>query len=65
VRESDPLDSMTVNERLSAAGLLDHWDTAVRARDRNAMLALVRRVRVEAPDFTVDAVLADPAHYGF
>jgi hypothetical protein len=29
------------------------------------MLALVRRVRVEAPDFTVDAVLADPAHYGF
>jgi hypothetical protein len=56
---------MTVNERLSAAGLMDHWDIAVRARDRDAMLALMRRVRVDPPEFTVDMVLADPTRYGF
>ncbi len=60
-----PLSGMTVNERLSETGLMDQWDAAVRARDRVAMLDLMRKVEVEPPEPTVDAILADPAFYGF
>jgi hypothetical protein len=56
---------MTVNERLVEAGLLNQWDVAVRARDRGAMLELMRMVEVTPPEFTVDTVLANPARYGY
>lgn len=56
---------MTVNERLVEAGLRDQWDVAVRARDRGAMLELMRMVEVTPPEFTVDTILANPARYGY
>jgi hypothetical protein len=56
---------MTVNERLATAGLIEQWDAAVRARDRDAMIAILTDVDVTDPAFTVDTVLADPGKYGF
>jgi hypothetical protein len=57
---------MTVNERLYFAGLFDKWDAACLARDRDAMLAIMAQVDLaEAGRATVDAVLANPAKYGF
>jgi len=56
---------MTVNERLCVTGLLDSWDEAVRVKDRDAMLAIMRQVGVHPPENTVDAVLADPVKYSF
>jgi hypothetical protein len=35
---------MTINERLFAAGLLDAWDAAVRARNRGRMIELLQEV---------------------
>lgn len=62
---SSNLGEMTVNERLVATGLLEEWDRAVHARDRETMLQIVRQIEVIPPEPTVDAVLADPAKYGF
>jgi hypothetical protein len=59
------LAAMTINERLFVTGLMAEWDAAVRARNRDKMLGIMRRVNVDHPEFTVDAVLADPAKYGF
>jgi hypothetical protein len=59
------LSEMTVNERLAARGLFDHWSDSVRARDRAAMLLLLRRIGVPNAPNVADAVLADPAFYGF
>ena len=56
---------MTVNERLFAAGLLAVFDDAARKRDRDKMIELLRRVEVETPEWSVDAILADPGRYGF
>ncbi|HKR24056.1 MAG TPA: hypothetical protein VJS15_02265 [Allosphingosinicella sp.] len=56
---------MTVNERLVETGLTGEWDEAVRARDRVRMLEIMHRVEVSPPEATVDAVLANPAGYGF
>ncbi|WP_304561530.1 hypothetical protein [Sphingomonas immobilis] len=54
-----------MNERLVARGLLENWNDAVRARDRAAMILLLRRVAVPNASNVADAVLADPAFYGF
>jgi hypothetical protein len=59
------LSGMTVNERLVATGRMELWDDAVRAGDRSAMIALLRRIAVPNPQNVADAVLADPAFYGF
>ena len=59
------LSALTVNERLFETGLIDEWDAAVRDRDRDKMLEIMRKVEVEPPEFAVDTVLADPAKYGF
>ena len=59
------LAGLTVNERLAATGRLELWDVAVRARDRDAMVALLRRIAVPDPRRVADAVLADPVFYGF
>ena len=59
------LAGMTVNERLAATGRVELWEDAVRARDRTAMIALLRRIAVPNPQTVADAVLADPVFYGF
>ena len=59
------LSGMTVNERLFNLGLMERWDEAVAARDREAMLAIMRECEVDPPEQTVDPILANPAMYGF
>jgi hypothetical protein len=51
----------TVNERLSAAGLIKAWDTAVTRRDRAKMLEvlLATGLTAEQAAFTADTILAD------
>lgn len=59
------LAGMSVNERLAARGLTAEWDTAVTARDRDRMLLLLKRVALFDGAPIVDAILADPAAYGY
>jgi hypothetical protein len=59
------LAGMTVNERLDVRGLFADWEEAVRARDRNAMILVLRRVAMPDAPRVADVVLADPAAYGF
>ena len=67
-RPSDrELQGMTVNERLVACGVIESWDDAVRKRNRDEMLAVLRGVAMtenQAID-TVDSVLKNPRTYGF
>ena len=58
---------MTTNERLVAAGLLEQWDEAVRARHRGQRIALLEQVEIAGAGAIeiADAVLASPARYGF
>jgi hypothetical protein len=58
---------MTANERLYAAGLLAQFDTAVRARNKAAVIACLTAVEIEASEATkiVDAVFSHPDRYGF
>lgn len=55
--ERPNLASMTVNERLYVAGLLDEFDRARRRRDRDRLVELLRRVEVEEPELTADQAL--------
>jgi hypothetical protein len=58
---------MTVNERLSAAGLIRQFDTAIGSGDRQRAVGLLLRVAMSdaSAGETVDAVLADPVRYGY
>lgn len=56
---------MTVLERLVDAALLSAFDEAVITCDRDLMVEILRRVHVGTPEATADAVLADPAKYGY
>lgn len=56
---------MTVNERLYVAGLLEKFDAAARSRNRNEMLNILRKVDVESPKQTADAILENPKMYGY
>lgn len=63
-RKPSPYEGMTVNERLFVAGLLELFDRAALARDRDRMIGLLKQV--ESVDFpeaeaiaTTDAVLAN------
>jgi len=58
---------MTVNERLVVAGLLQQWDKSVKARDRDAMIAILKRVDLPETESAriADSVLANPTKYGF
>jgi hypothetical protein len=58
---------MTLNERLYCASVIGKWDAACHARNRDAMLAILGEVEIAEPGRApiVDAVLADPAKYGF
>ena len=58
---------MTVNERLFAAGLVKEFDTAVSTRNRRLAVDLLTQVALsrDAAEATVDAVMSDPARYGY
>jgi hypothetical protein len=57
---------MTVKERVVAAELMEAWNRAAKARNRDEMLVILARVELAdlAPGI-VDTVLANPAKYGF
>lgn len=57
--------AMTVNERLAKAGLLEAFDVAAKARNREAMLRLLAEVAVADPASTADPILNDPKRYGY
>ncbi len=61
------LQGMTVNERLFAMGLLDQWDGAAKARDRDRMIQILGQCALSQEQCaqTTDAVLMNPAIYGF
>jgi hypothetical protein len=59
------LAAMTVNERLRFVGLMDQWDAAARAHDRDAMFKILKQVEIIDPAPIVDAVLTDPEKFGF
>jgi hypothetical protein len=58
---------MTVNERLFVAGLIEEFDTAIDSGDRQRAIELLLRVAMagDGAAETVDAVMADPANYGY
>ena len=56
---------MTVNERLVNADLMDAFDVATRSGERDAMIRLLMAVDLAEPDQTADALLRDPARYGY
>ena len=58
---------MTVNERLSAAGLAAQFDAAIHAGNRDHAVQLLTRVAMsdESAAATVDSVLANPKRYGY
>ena len=58
---------MTVNERLVMAGLLAAWDAAVISGNRARMIEILMATDLSEKQAaeTTDAVLADPAKYGF
>ena len=61
------LDGMTVNERLLHCGLFPAFDAAMAARDRAAVIEVLRRANLteEQAEITATATLANPAKYGF
>ncbi|NPC42943.1 hypothetical protein HOO61_10700 [Nocardioides sp. zg-1230] len=57
---------MTVNEALVTADLIEQWDAAIEAGDRNAAIEVLRAVFSDSSAAaTVDAVLAEPQKYGY
>jgi hypothetical protein len=57
---------LTTNERLSAAGVLDAFDDAVRHRDRALMVTLLMKAQIVQHDAEsiADTILADRTLYG-
>ena len=56
---------MSVNERLYETRLIDAFDAAARARDRDVMIAILNKVAVGDAAASVDVILKDPSHYGY
>ena len=58
---------MTVNERLSLAGLLNEFDQASKRRDHGQMMVILQKVELtfEQATSTADTILANPSHYGY
>ncbi|MFD1860568.1 hypothetical protein EHW97_09665 [Aeromicrobium camelliae] len=58
---------MTVNERLSAAGLLDQFDSAINEGVRERAIELLQQVAMNevAAATTVDTILGNPTRYGY
>lgn len=65
MEKRSPNYGMPVNERLGGARLFEQLDRAGRARDRAAMVAILKSVDLgdEPSEETVDIVLANPARY--
>ena len=63
--ERSPYVAMTVNERLVVAGLLEEFERAAVARDRDRMIHILERVDLAAADECADAILGNPGFYGF
>lgn len=58
--------SMTVNERLSASGLMTSFGMAARARDRVAMIAILSQLELaDQADTIAGTILNNPAKYGY
>ncbi len=59
--------AMTVNERLFAAKLLDQFDSAINAHDREKALDILEMVEMprELGAQTVDPIFANPKMYGY
>ena len=58
---------MTLNERLFEGGLIEEFDAAVRARDRERIVATLVRVALPAEEAAriADRILANPRFYGY
>ena len=57
---------MTVTERLFNAGLLQEWDRAAEARNRERMVEILGQVELaDEADGIVSKILANPSLYGF
>ncbi len=58
---------MSVNERLFGALLLDDWDSAIIARDRQRAIEILGDVDMDETSAaqTVDTTLSNPSEYGF
>jgi hypothetical protein len=63
--EKPKFSGMTVNERLSTAGVLREFDEAILLRDRGRAIAILTSVDVETPDHTVDMIFEHPGKYGY
>ena len=60
-------DSMTVNERLFVAGLLEQFDSAAKTRSKGKMIEILIQVNI-SPDEAAsiaDKILAVPSQYGY
>lgn len=55
---------MTLNERLFVAGLMDEFDAARSARDVEALVTILREVRVDRSEEQARAILAGQAQSG-
>jgi hypothetical protein len=64
--ESD-IAGMTVNERLAHFGLFADFESAVRARDKSAVIAVLLKARftVEQAEYTATTLLHAPYRYGY
>jgi hypothetical protein len=58
---------MSVNERLSVAGLVEEWGRAVLNGDRARMIEVLMETELtlEQATYTTDTTLANPEKYGF
>ena len=60
-------DGMTVNERLFEAKLLDEYDSAVKKRDKKALVKILKKVTLseEQANAIIDAIFSNPKKYGY
>jgi hypothetical protein len=65
--DSEAIEGMTVNERLSHFGLLDSFDAAVRSRQSVSVVNVLLQARFTEKQAhqTADTILSNPGFYGF
>jgi len=65
--ETTTIAGMTVNERLFHFGLMPAFDEAVRSRNLEAVIAVLRQAQFSQSqaDYTARTILAKPGHYGY
>jgi len=58
---------MTVNERLFHAGLMDQFDTAIHAKNKEEAISILQQTElpIEAATETVTVILKNPGKYGY